>query len=66
MTWTTDLPTKPGWYWYRHPEHKEWIVEVISTGSAVNVRFEWGWVDIFACHRHSEWAGPIQRPKENK
>lgn len=62
MKWTTDLPTVPGWYWFRHPEHKVWAVEVVSVGRSLRARFEWGWADIFACHRHSEWAGPIPEP----
>ncbi len=37
MAWTTEKPTKPGWYWYRPPRyklpghHKPEIVEIIYT-----------------------------------
>lgn len=25
MTWTKDLPTKPGWYWWKYVDHGEEI-----------------------------------------
>jgi hypothetical protein len=59
-----DAPTCAGWYWYRAPEHKLWVVEVIQAPSGMRVRFEWGWMDLESTHKKSEWAGPINPPAD--
>jgi hypothetical protein len=59
-----DAPTCAGWYWYRAPEHKLWVVEVIESPSGIRVRFEWGWMALESTHKKSEWAGPIPAPLE--
>lgn len=32
MEWTTEKPTKPGWYYVRHPDSRNdpWIVEILD------------------------------------
>lgn len=60
LTWTTEKPTKPGWYWWRNnscfdPD----ILKVDVLG------------DKFVIHRdediletpHGEWAGPLEPPE---
>ena len=64
MNWTTETPEVAGWYWYRAPEHKPWVVEVINAATRMRVRFEWGWMDMGSTHKRSEWAGPIPEPED--
>ena len=69
MNWTTDKPTKPGWYWYKGEDHD---IEYHADGIAiVEVIKEEDWL---VC-RHSnsdnewiedsqaQWAGPLEMPK---
>lgn len=60
MIWTTDKPTKAGWYWHRQSPHPPEIVLVYIdyTGnlSAFGERLEW--------ITDSQWAGPIPEPEE--
>ncbi|MEP6959138.1 MAG: hypothetical protein ABI980_10460, partial [Nitrospirota bacterium] len=30
MTWTTEKPSKPGWYWYRSPADRPQVIELIE------------------------------------
>lgn len=68
MIWTTEKPTKPGWYWWRcrgvqcvveigTPQH------VIQLSSGLSVWFTSGSVrklqDV-----DGEWAGPLEEPEE--
>ena len=57
MTWTTDTPTKPGWYWWRSkiPHTDFWTCPTIRdiTVSALLNDNLWG-----------QWAGPIPEPEE--
>ena len=65
MTWTTDKPTVPGWYWWRRLNRPDWpvvaskIVLVIDRDGGL-YQLSVGWHEIrdwyFEC---SEWAGPI-------
>lgn len=64
MTWTTEKPTEPGWYWYRAREHKMWVAEVIKTHTGLRIHFEWGWQNLESVNRTSEFAGPIPMPEE--
>jgi len=70
LTWTTDKPTKPGWYWYR--ENNRLCVWYVRVGDGKRTEL---WV--YQPHRISdghgiqlfyfkggEWAGPIKEPKE--
>lgn len=65
MIWTTEKPTKPGWYWWRR--EKGFIPSFLhvttdhlkGTGffivGAYTVRFQ---------NIGGEWAGPIPEPEE--
>jgi hypothetical protein len=62
MTWTSNKPTKPGWYWWRKGrlcgvrEVKYWFT-FNSHGLYMTGR---GYVQ----HLDGEWAGPLNPPKE--
>lgn len=65
MQWTTDKPTKHGWYWFRNwnRETTPCLVQVADVfGRGLEVCFVTG-------HRvllkdvHSEWCGPLEVPE---
>lgn len=56
--WTTEKPTKPGWYWWKDIDRRERVVEIIDRGE--------GWLDASAVgllwsvkNLAGEWQGPI-------
>ena len=60
MTWTTDKPTVPGWYWYRPVGLPMRPRELFDYNGRLFIRgFEW--LDNVTT---GEWAGPIETPKE--
>ena len=63
MTWSTDKPTKPGWYWYRTTKQQgKILVHVRGTGKHTTAIFPRGrWQSIFLLP--GEWAGPVERGK---
>ncbi len=78
MTWTTDKPTKEGWYWYREPaapdERKlpriidvRMVDDELWTLSHLN---RWGEYDGpytssgRPCDMFGQWYGPIEPPTE--
>lgn len=67
LYWTTEKPTREGWYWIRHPELSARVVKVHFTGPNINGRaymthdyMHHGWCTgkeiIF------EYAGPVPEP----
>ena len=63
MIWTTEKPTKPGWYWWRGPMWGKEITRVLEVDSddagAFYVRREY-YVNDLTGH----WAGPLEPPHE--
>lgn len=62
MTWTTEKPTKPGWYWWRRGT---WMF--IRTVHADDDGQCWadGYTVEQLCEHDGEWAGPIAPPMES-
>jgi hypothetical protein len=50
MTWTTDKPTVPGWYWLR-PKNKPARIVRVTTKTIASMYGIGG-----------EWAGPLAGP----
>lgn len=66
MTWTTDKPTKMGWYWWRekyvggkNPKYLVRVLEVENIDGVLGIR---GYNKIRLMHGH--WAGPLEPPEE--
>jgi hypothetical protein len=68
MTWTTEKPTVPGWYWWKPKQYYPVIVEIYR----LEVRGK-HYLMIGNCNEHhegdleyaeGEWAGPIPPPEE--
>ena len=59
VNWTTDTPTKPGRYWWRHNSHVEPdILKIAILGEKFVVHNGEDVLDT----PPGEWAGPLVRP----
>jgi hypothetical protein len=63
MTWTTNLPKEPGWYWWRSSRQEPAPVKLFQMSNG----------DLYSkaglrVHEFSlgQWAGPIPLPEEPK
>ena len=52
MTWTTEKPKVPGWYWWYGGEDTEKCICYVEQE------------DIDRGKLYGQWAGPIEPPKE--
>jgi hypothetical protein len=59
MTWTTEKPTVPGWYWWKSKQYSPVIVEIYR----LEVRGE-SYLLIGVEDAEGLWAGPIPLPEE--
>lgn len=79
MNWTTDYPTKPGFYWirnYRHyakghdgPEPIQLIEETVTLSGEPDLRFYFFGDDILyplSSIDSAEWQGPIEPESEKR
>ncbi len=71
MTWTTDVPKEPGWYWMKTAKLKPEVAKIYHSefrhGLAVARAYHDGVerLDEFASGRRGvEWAGPIPEPED--
>lgn len=64
MTWTTEKPARPGWYWYRlsHEDYKPEIVSVNEIGYKMNAVWPTSGKSEFIEGMLGEWAGPLEPP----
>ena len=62
QTWTTDQPTKPGWYWYRFSERdvNPEICRLTEDGEFYKVGEECSYEFI---ELTGLWAGPLDPPR---
>lgn len=61
-TWTDDLPTSPGWYWFR--DQKRSAKCVLIDVNSMGVLFRDGRLPMDAKSWKGQWCGPIPEPKE--
>lgn len=67
MEWTTQLPTKPGWYWQWNEEYGILIIELEEIDGRIVWRpyYDLGpYVDMSSSE--SYWMGPIEQPEPPK
>jgi CheY-like chemotaxis protein len=68
LIWTTEKPTKPGWYWYRSQRDRVQIIELIDGNKELRtIAVSPGMYSHQETHRapdgpEAEWAGPIDPP----
>jgi hypothetical protein len=56
MTWTTEKPTVPGWYWYREIEGEPEILAIYKDNGQLLIS------GIGLQEFPGEWAGPLKPP----
>ena len=62
MKWTTEKPTKPGWYWFKDHSYKYIMYinpDIMPNGKDGYDGKEWmfSWEAL--------WAGPIEEPEDD-
>lgn len=61
LRWTTENPTKPGWYWIRYGYDKpNPLVVHVTESNGIWYRDSW----VLDQSETVEWAGPIPEPEE--
>lgn len=70
LKWTTDKPTVPGWYWTRHAQEKPHIVMLYRRHTGALAMLVMGYPNGLEVQaeqfRGSQWAGPLELPKESR
>lgn len=76
MTWTSQYPTQPGYYWIRnwtmdvYPDKPEWNEQMAGPDiGEVNADLEWLWPGSESDYGKgdflsAEWLGPISPPQQ--
>ena len=72
LTWTTDKPTEPGWYWYKFAEGPPSVVYALHPSGMSIVEVLYDQTGLFCRHPDNDkslieldghWAGPLEPPK---
>jgi hypothetical protein len=66
MTWTSEKPTVPGWYWWRHGGcERIRYVHAVGPAAPYQLRIEApdGWFDDIE-NVGGKWSGPLPPPTE--
>ena len=65
MTWTTEKPTVPGWYWWRYEKGRKATMLNVSQSHIQQMDiFTEGSLVMFLNEVPGHWAGPIPAPEE--
>ena len=68
MNWTTDKPTRPGWYWYKSKRDRMQIVDLIEWNNGLRIigiaqsMYSHLVTHEFPYGPEAEWAGPLESP----
>jgi hypothetical protein len=61
-TWTSELPTEPGWYWFRDEGGAKGITRVLRYG---DLRMEAAGIRLDGIYwRGARWCGPLVEPPD--
>jgi len=66
LTWTTEKPTQPGWYWWRKSRRHE--IEIAKLWDVDNIYGQFHQdPHVFRVDEvGGEWAGPLAPPEETR
>ena len=65
MTWTTDTPTHPGWYWFQPHNMKPRVIELIAEQEPQRLLIAESSTPVDTLEGTTyRWAGPIDSPEE--
>lgn len=64
LTWTTDTPTKPGWYWSQMRAGRPHVIELATETSParLTVAQTGAYIVDLEAENH-RWAGPLMQPQ---
>jgi hypothetical protein len=64
LTWTTDTPTKPGWYWSQIRGRRAHVIELVTEldSARLTVAQTGAFVVDLEAENH-RWAGPLVQPQ---
>ena len=64
LTWITDTPTKPGWYWSQMRDGRPHVIELVTEldSHRLTVRQTGAYVTDLEPENH-RWAGPLVQPQ---
>ena len=68
MNWTTNKPTKPGWYWYKSKRDRPQIIDLIEWNDGLRIigiaqgLYTHPVTDRFPYGPDAEWVGPLKSP----
>ena len=64
FAWTTDTPTKPGWYWSQMRAGRPHVVELVSEldSGRITIGETGAYVTDLEAENH-RWAGPLLPPQ---
>lgn len=64
LTWTSELPTVPGWYWCRLIQDRPVVVWIRKFPNGLYVIDRQVNPAPLDCYAQYHWSGPIPEPKE--
>lgn len=63
MTWTSEPPKEPGWYWYRWDENQPWApVQVLGSKADKRTCVK---SPLITRNMEGQWQGPIKEVDED-
>ena len=62
MKWTSEKPTKPGWYWYRGETDLNELIIWVSSDLRVVYPASLNFKSFAVDEVPGQWAGPIEPP----
>ena len=64
MIWTTEQPTKPGWYWYRKSEQEKNLLKLGVYAFSDQMKAIWpSGRSESVISMPGEWSGPVEVPR---
>ena len=69
MNWTTEPPTKSGWYWLQTDFIPKCVVKVIAYYGEPCLNYDapmgYAYVRVSTVGPNATWAGPIEEPTDD-
>jgi len=65
LSWTTEKPTKQGWYWWRMKQSAPAVTELVTRYGELFDEFKKHSISDYP-DGQIEWAGPLEPPPEGE
>jgi tagatose-1,6-bisphosphate aldolase non-catalytic subunit AgaZ/GatZ len=64
VNWTTEIPTVPGWYWYRTSEQEKTLLLLAVYAFSDRMKAIWpSGQSESIINMPGEWSGPLELPE---